>query len=75
MSKHKHSFVSRYTYGDILYVKSDPYRYKHQVVGFFLSPGGWGYSLQCGDNISHRWPFEVTDAIDEVGGEEVDDED
>jgi hypothetical protein len=59
---HTTTIVHEHTYGDFVYVRSDPEQHKRQVVEIVArDSGAILYVLQCGMDTSNHYEFELSD--------------
>jgi hypothetical protein len=61
-----HTFQSRYTYGDKVYLKTDRDQLQRLVIEIQFSPGQVLYHVSCSTETSTHYEFELSDAKDEA---------
>lgn len=58
---HTTTIEHEYTFGDYVYIKTDPEQYERQIVEIVIHESGMIiYALQCGVDRSHHYEFELT---------------
>lgn len=50
---------TKYTFGDIVYLATDPEQFQRIVTRITLSPGGMIYELSCGASSSCHYEMEI----------------
>lgn len=57
---------TKYKFGDILYLKTDPEQHEHTLIAVVQEPGALLYRLRCYDGIEilEVYDFEVSDNRD-----------
>jgi len=53
-------FESRFSFGDILYLKTDKDQLSRQLIRIQFSKGSSIYELSCGNSSSWYYEFEIT---------------
>ncbi|GGG97337.1 hypothetical protein [Pedobacter zeae] len=59
-----HIHQSKFTHGDIVYLKTDPEQLQRIVTRLFFNPGIVLYELSCGTDVSTHYEIEMTTEID-----------
>jgi hypothetical protein len=62
-----HSHCTKYTFGDSVYLKTDPDQHKRMVIAFTLRPGGIAYyEIAFGSESSFHFEIEMSDTPDQA---------
>lgn len=55
----------KFLVGDIVYIKTDPYQYKRMIIEIAMTPNGYMYKAQLGDeDPSIHYDIELTETQD-----------
>ncbi|TDQ12172.1 hypothetical protein [Pedobacter metabolipauper] len=61
-----HINYTKYTHGDIVYLKTDPDQKPRMVISFSIRPGGVAYyELAAGADSSYHFEIEMSDTKDD----------
>lgn len=61
----KHVFVTKYTFGNIVYLKTDNEQLPRMVTGIYLTPNGFIYYLSNGESESKHYDIEITSNVNQ----------
>jgi hypothetical protein len=60
----KHTYKSKYTFADKVYVKTDPDQIPRFIVSVNFSTGQVAYQVKCLDIVSFHYEFELDSDMD-----------